>query len=133
MLLNFSDTKRTLIHLFLFTNSVLRELVLICKQSIRSCNLLFLHYKLGLGVVCLFVQLIITQEPRNQFASTLIWEPCNAQPTCTFKYPSWANLFRPVPTVPPTIQLLKRQTCTTMEILIAWWFKNYKSSRSTFY
>ena len=33
MLLTSSDTKRTLRHLFLFTNSVQRELVLICKQQ----------------------------------------------------------------------------------------------------
>ena len=30
-----SDTKRTLMHLFLFTNSAHRELVSICTQSIR--------------------------------------------------------------------------------------------------
>ena len=36
MLLTFSDTKRTLMHLFLFTNSAQRELVSICTQSIRS-------------------------------------------------------------------------------------------------
>ena len=33
MLLTSSDTKRTLMHLFLFTNSAQRELVLICTQS----------------------------------------------------------------------------------------------------
>ena len=38
MLLTSSDTKRTLRHLFLFTNSVQRELVSICTQSIRNCN-----------------------------------------------------------------------------------------------
>ena len=35
MLLTSSDTKRTLMHLFLFTNSAHRELVSICTQSIR--------------------------------------------------------------------------------------------------
>ena len=39
MLLTFSDTKRTLMHLFLFTNSAQRELVSICTQSIRNCNM----------------------------------------------------------------------------------------------
>ena len=46
MLLSSSDTKRTMMHLFLFTNSTQRELVLICKQSIRNCNQLSLHYDL---------------------------------------------------------------------------------------
>ena len=34
-------------HLFLFTNSAQRELVLICTQSIRDCNKLSLHYSLA--------------------------------------------------------------------------------------
>ena len=38
MLLTSSDTKRTLMHLFLFTNSAQRELVIICTQNIRNCN-----------------------------------------------------------------------------------------------
>ena len=38
MLLTSSDTKRTLRHLFLFTNSAKRELVSIFTQSIRNCN-----------------------------------------------------------------------------------------------
>ena len=38
MLLSPSDNKRTLVHLFLFTNSAQRELVSICTQSIRNCN-----------------------------------------------------------------------------------------------
>ena len=38
MLLTSSDTKRTLMHLFLFTNSVQRELVSIYTQSISYCN-----------------------------------------------------------------------------------------------
>jgi len=38
MLLTFSDTKRKLMHLFLFTNSAQRELVSICTQSIHNCN-----------------------------------------------------------------------------------------------
>ena len=42
-----SDTKRKLMHLFLFTNSAQRELVSICTQSIRNCNLLSLHHILG--------------------------------------------------------------------------------------
>ena len=33
-----ADTKLTLMHLFLFTNSAQRELVSICTQSIRNCN-----------------------------------------------------------------------------------------------
>ena len=48
MLLTSSDTKRTLMHLFLFTNSALRELVSIYTQRIRNCNLLSLHYILGI-------------------------------------------------------------------------------------
>ena len=38
MLLTSSNTKRTMMHLFLFTNSTQRELVSICTQSIRNCN-----------------------------------------------------------------------------------------------
>ena len=38
ILLTSSDTKRTLMHLFLFTNSAQRELVSICTQGIRNCN-----------------------------------------------------------------------------------------------
>ena len=38
MLLSSLDTRRTLVHLFLFTNSAQRELVSICTQSIRNCN-----------------------------------------------------------------------------------------------
>ena len=36
MLLNSSDTKRTLMHPFLFTNSAQRELVSICTQSVYA-------------------------------------------------------------------------------------------------
>ena len=42
MLLTYSDTKRTLMHLFLFTNSVQRELVSICTQCITRPQLTFL-------------------------------------------------------------------------------------------
>ena len=38
MLLTSSDTKRTLMHLFLIAYSIKRELVSICTQSIRNCN-----------------------------------------------------------------------------------------------
>ena len=38
MLLTSSDTKRTLMHLFLFTNSAQRVLVSICTQSIHDRN-----------------------------------------------------------------------------------------------
>ena len=38
MVLTSSDTKRKLMHLFLFTISAQRELVSICTQSIRNCN-----------------------------------------------------------------------------------------------
>ena len=38
MLLTSSDTKRTLMHPFLFTNSAQRELVSICTQSIHDRN-----------------------------------------------------------------------------------------------
>ena len=47
MLLTSSDTKRTQMHLFLFTNSAQRELVLICTQSIHDRNKLSLPYILG--------------------------------------------------------------------------------------
>ena len=38
MLLSSSYTKRTLMHLFLFTNTTQRELVLICTQRIRNAS-----------------------------------------------------------------------------------------------
>ena len=47
MLLTSSDTRRTLMHLFLFTNSAQRELVSICTQSIHDRNSLSLHNSLG--------------------------------------------------------------------------------------
>ena len=47
MLLTSSDTKRTLMHLFLFTNSAQRELVSICTQSIHDRKKLSLHYTLA--------------------------------------------------------------------------------------
>ena len=46
MLLSSSDTRRTLMHLFFFTNSAHRELVSICTQSIRERNKLSLHNNL---------------------------------------------------------------------------------------
>ena len=42
MLLSLSDTKRTLLHLLLFTNSAQRELVSICTQSIMQLTFLAL-------------------------------------------------------------------------------------------
>ena len=42
MLLSSSHTKRTLTHLFLFTNSAQRELVSLCTQSILNMQLTFL-------------------------------------------------------------------------------------------
>ena len=48
MLLTYSDTKRTLMHLLLFTNSAQRELVSICTQSIHNRNWLSLPYILAL-------------------------------------------------------------------------------------
>ena len=53
MLLTSSDTKRTLMHLFLFTTSAQRELVSICTQRIRNRNQLSLHYNLGLERIIL--------------------------------------------------------------------------------
>ena len=38
MLLTISDTKRTLMHLYLYPNSAQRELVSIQTQSILNCN-----------------------------------------------------------------------------------------------
>ena len=44
VLLTSSDTKRTLMHLFLFTNSAKIELVSICTQSIHDRNELSLSF-----------------------------------------------------------------------------------------
>ena len=51
MLLTSSDTKRTLMHLFLFTNFAQRELVSICTHSIHDRNKLSLHYTLDLHII----------------------------------------------------------------------------------
>ena len=66
MLLTSSDTKRTLMHLLLFTNSAQTELVSICTQSIHNLSL---HYILGMEYVfkvnIAFVKTIIaTNEVR---------------------------------------------------------------------
>ena len=50
VLLSSSDTKRTLMHLFLLTNYAQRELVSICTQSIRNCIQLSLHYNPSLWI-----------------------------------------------------------------------------------
>ena len=47
MPLTSSDTKRTLMHLLLFTNSAQKELVSKCTQSIHNRNWLSLPYILG--------------------------------------------------------------------------------------
>ena len=41
MRLTSTDTERTMMHLFLFTNSAQRELVSICQQSIRDATTFF--------------------------------------------------------------------------------------------
>jgi len=51
MLLTSLDTKQTLMHLFLFTNSAQREMFSICAQSIRDSNKLSLHYNLEISHV----------------------------------------------------------------------------------
>ena len=45
-LVSSSDTRLTLMRLFLFTITAQRELVSICRQSIRNSNWLSLHYYL---------------------------------------------------------------------------------------
>ena len=49
MLLSSSDTKRTMMHLFLFTNSAQSELVSICTQRIRNWNKLSFPCLITLG------------------------------------------------------------------------------------
>ena len=125
MLLTSSDTKRKLMHLFLFTNSAQRELVSICTQSISNF------------VWVLFVCLYSWSKLRNLVTNLpLLW----------FGNPVTHNLrvhliIRAGPffsvhvwTVPPIMQLIKWHPGTTMEIFIACWLKiNSKPSRSTFY
>ena len=55
MLLTSSDTKRTLMHLLLFTNSAQKELVSICTQRIHNRNWLSLPYILGFNLCILFI------------------------------------------------------------------------------
>ena len=74
MLSTFSDTKRTLMHLFLFTNSTQKELVSICTQCIRNCNKLSLHYILGCtrqNVIIPATQLTIQRSGKFFSTSTL--------------------------------------------------------------
>ena len=77
MLLASSGTKRTLMRLFLFTNSTQRELVSICMQSIRNCNYLSLHYNLALMHLFLLTNSaqrelvsICTQSIRSRYKRT---------------------------------------------------------------
>ena len=64
MLLTSSDTKRTLMHLFLLTNSAQTKLVSMCTQSIRYYNKLSLHNNLGCNyrVYTLYRQVVCTME-----------------------------------------------------------------------
>ena len=68
MLLTSSDTKRTLVHLLLFTNSAQRELVSICTQSIHNRNWLSLPYILGEHKLSMFIYLWLRQGLINQFS-----------------------------------------------------------------
>ena len=61
MLLTSSDTKRTLMHLLLFTAQ--REMVAICTQSIHNHNWLSLHYILVTGNLSRY-------EPNEDLRST---------------------------------------------------------------
>ena len=65
MLLTSSDTKRTLMHLFLFTNSAQRELVSIGTQRIRNCNEQSLHYNLGHGT-CYYAVFLLHKEKQEK-------------------------------------------------------------------
>ena len=68
MLLTSSDTKRTLMHLFLFTNSAPRELVPVCTQSIRDSNYLSLHYNLApIRLTFSSVSILLEYGPRTHF------------------------------------------------------------------
>ena len=63
MLLTSSDTKRTLMHLFLLTNFAQRELVSLCTQSIHNRNQLSMHYTLAIRE--LFLEFKIEYEIYN--------------------------------------------------------------------
>ena len=71
MLSSSSDTRETLRHLFLFTNTAQRELVSICRQRIRNSNQLPLHYYLTLASVVLqsvyFPNYIYLQGPYRKY------------------------------------------------------------------
>ena len=58
MLLTSSDTKQTLMHLFLFTNFAQRELVSICTQSIHDRNKLRLPYILGIHWILMRIRIV---------------------------------------------------------------------------
>ena len=80
MLLTSSDTKRTLMHLLLFTNSAQRELVSICTQSIHNRNWLSLPYILDNSNCLQSIVWLISASTINQsiFAIVLdetIWTP----------------------------------------------------------
>ena len=68
MLLTSSDTKRTLRHLFLLTNSAQRELVSICTQILQLTFLAFLQ-----NVVHLLCAFNITGDMKNLFRFQHLW------------------------------------------------------------
>ena len=72
MLLTSSETKRTLMHLLLFTNSAQRELVSICTQSIHDRNWLSLPYILAFTKGAEVRKLYVNQHTRTSkhFCST---------------------------------------------------------------
>ena len=76
MLLTSSDTKRTLMHLFLFANSGQRELVSICTQSIHGRNKLSLHYILDFPhtpPLLSFLSLLLQKKLFSKKTPNLTW------------------------------------------------------------
>ena len=71
MLSSSSDTRETLRHLFMFTNTAQRELISTCRQRIRNSNQLPLHYYLTLASVELqtvyFPNYIYLQGPYRKY------------------------------------------------------------------
>ena len=71
-----SETKRTLIHLFLFTNSAQTELVSICTQSIHNCNERSLHYNHGeLYPSCTARTMFNVNNKHTQIRTVLLQKP----------------------------------------------------------
>ena len=93
MLLTSSDTKRPLMHLFLFTNSAQRELVSICTQSIHDRNKISLPYILDTNEVPSVKHVSYGRAGRVSCISLLFLTPCLKSIKLNQIFPTFLNQF----------------------------------------